>query len=814
MSLTTRLLRFSACAVFALATAPLGAQVGSSTDIITGQVTNQQGAPVSGAVVTATSLESGVNRSRNTNADGRYTIIFPDGGGRFRIVVRAIGQAPQTVNAQTEGDEDRIVANIKMGAANAPVLSTVTVSAQRGAPGGGQQRPEPGSSERVVSSDQAARLPVEANDLNAIASMAPGVLPTAGNDSTPASFSVAGQRPNQNNLTLDGVSFGTSSIPSEALRGTRVITNTYDVARGQFTGGQIASTTRAGANRKQGTATYSLRAPALQWNQGVSGPYGRGYTQNSLSGGFGGPIVQDKLFYFLSGQFSRRTDPLTSLIGADNNSLTLLGVNPDSVARFITQLQSLGIDPNQFLRASRENDNAGFLSRVDWNFSEDHSLTLRVDGRRNDQLATRISSFGLPASGGDATSWGGGLMTTLTSRFGNGFINELRAYGSTDDRSTDPYVNSPAGQVRVSSDLPDGTKGTSTLSFGTNASLPSSGEGATVEGTDELSWISSGGSHRFKLGGLVNAARYSELSTFNTFGTYTYNSLADFANGIPSVFTRSLSPNIREGSAVSAATYLGDTWRKSRAFQLTYGLRLEGSAYTGEPGYNASIDSAFNLRTDRFPGEVHVSPRVGFSYTFYGAPAAEQTRRQQPGQTQLITGFPILFVRGGVGEFRGRAPSQLFSAAQQSAGLIGNQSQLVCVGAGVPAPDWPMYTGGGAAPTSCASGGPVFTAARPSVTAFSDDFRAPRSWRASLGVTRRFWERWSLSADAQYALGNSLYGVGDRNLDIVPEFTLANEAGRPVFAAPPRCFSRFTSPPPNARGCRARSCAERSRTIS
>lgn len=755
-----------------LCTTALSAQVGSTTDIITGRVVNAQGAPVVGAQVTATSVETGVNRSRTTNNDGRYTILFPDGGGRYRLVVRAIGQSPQAVNIQREGDEDRLVANVRMGSAATPTLTTVTVSARQGPPAG-QQRPEPGNAERMVSGEQAARLPVEANDLNAIAAMAPGVLPTSGNDSTPAGFSVAGQRPTQNNLTLDGASFGTASIPSEALRGTRVITNTYDVARGQFTGGQIASTTRAGTNRKQGTTTYSLRSPALQWNQGVSGPYGRGYTQNSLGGGFGGPIVEDKLFYFLAGQLSRRSDPLTSLVGADNASLTQLGISPDSVQRFFAMLDTLGIDPTRYLRDSRASNTFGFLGRIDWNLAEDHTLTVRLDGRRQEQTATRISSFALPLNGGDASSWGGGVMTTLTSRFGSGFINELRAYGATDDRATDPYVTFPQGSVRVTSLLPDGTRGTTSLSFGTNASLPTAGDGATLEATDELSWISGGGGHRWKIGGLLNAMRYSELASFNTFGTYTYNSLEDFSRGRPASFTRTLFPNERRGSSVNGALYLGDTWRQSRSFQLTYGARLEGSRYTGAPARNAAIDSTFGLRTDVFPSEVHVSPRVGFSYTLFGRP--------NPGQAN---GMPILFVRGGAGEFRGRVPSPLFSAAQQSAGLAGDLSQVVCIGAGVPAPDWPSYTGGGAIPSACSPGGPVLSAARPGVTAFGDGFTAPRSWRASLGVTRRFRERWTASADAQFALGRSLYGATDRNLDATPKFTLANEAGRPVFVPP------------------------------
>src|SRR5690242_6760894 len=72
------------------------AQVGSSTDILTGRVTSPDGKPVAGARVEATSVETGITRSRTTNDDGRYTILFPDGGGSYQMTVRFIGFAPAT----------------------------------------------------------------------------------------------------------------------------------------------------------------------------------------------------------------------------------------------------------------------------------------------------------------------------------------------------------------------------------------------------------------------------------------------------------------------------------------------------------------------------------------------------------------------------------------------------------------------------------------------------------------------------------------------------------------------------------------------
>jgi hypothetical protein len=114
----------------------------------------------------------------------------------------------------------------------------------------------------------------------------------------------------------------------------------------------------------------------------------------------------------------------------------------------------------------------------------------------------------------------------------------------------------------------------------------------------------------------------------------------------------------------------------------------------------------------------------------------------------------------------------------------------VCIGSDVPLPDWAAYASDPSAiPTACANGGsgtpnPAFANQRPNVTVFDPDFGAPRSWRASLGASRRFGVRWGASIDGSFALGTNLYSVRDLNLDPTPRFSLTNEGGRPVFVAP------------------------------
>src|SRR3712207_605718 len=108
-----RLSSFIAVVVGSLALAAhpavLAAQVGGTTDIITGRVTGPEGQPLSGARVEVISLETEVTRTRTTDQNGRYTILFPDGGGQYRLTVLHIGMQPVTVALTRQADEDRFV---------------------------------------------------------------------------------------------------------------------------------------------------------------------------------------------------------------------------------------------------------------------------------------------------------------------------------------------------------------------------------------------------------------------------------------------------------------------------------------------------------------------------------------------------------------------------------------------------------------------------------------------------------------------------------------------------------------------------------
>lgn len=778
----TRALSFLALALSAAVTAA-GAQIGSSTDIVTGIVRREANTPVEGAQVEVTSLETSITRRARTNAQGRFTVLFPDGGGQYRVRVRALGLAPQEVLVTRQSDEDRLVAEVHMTSTPTQIAG-VTIRGRQDSPRD-IERPTPGSTERMMTTDQAARLPIDPGDLLSLALTAPGVVSITGSDTTPNAISIAGLGPGANNITLDGLSFG-AQVPQEAVRSTRVITSTYDASRGQFSGGLISSTTRSGTNTMQGNFSYALRDRDLAIEGEDPSPAAQGYTQNQVSGGLGGPIVKDRLFWFGSLQLRRRDDVVPSLTNADAATLTRFGVSPDSVARFTSLLTGAGVSPFAIAADDRLSDNASAIVRLDYLTEGGQSLSLRSDFRWSDTDPSRIGPLSLPQTGGNNRNWGGGLAATLTSNFAGRFLNELKVYGSTDRRTGRALLVTPAGRVQVASELDGGETGIATLTFGGNTGLPQDGETKSLEATNEVSWLTDDGAHRFKLGALLNVSQFTEDVTTNRWGTFTFNSLADFEAGRAAMFTRTLAPRLREGAGTNASLYLGDVWRASREFQVTYGARAEGSRFGKTPAFNPAVEQSFGYRTDHVPTDFRVSPRVGFTWTL-GMPQFGGAAGVADGKRVAVPagGFrpPWLIVRGGIGEFRSAPSTQLVASAAGATGLPNNESQLVCIGSAVPTADWSQFVGNSAAiPTECANGqASTIPTQLPNVTVFGDDFAAPRAWRASLGASRPLRQRYNLNVELSYARGVAQTGYRDANLRGDPRFTLSNEANRPVY---------------------------------
>ena len=757
-----RSIRLALIALGCLLPVAARAQVGGATDIIIGKVIGPDSQPVAGAKVLIVSASTNAQRSILTRDDGRFTVLFRDGGGTYRLLVTMLGFRPANLTIARQADEDRLVVTVRMSS-NPAVLSTVTVRGRASA--APAQASNAGGSERNLPTVLLERLPMNPGDLIATATLAPGVVAVGSTDSTRASFSVAAQPASQNNISVDGMSFLFGSVPQDAVRATRVVLNAYDVSRGQFAGGQIATTTKSGTSSFQGTANYTGRSHITQFAGNENDAFAQKYGQLLLSTGLGGPIRKKKegAYYFVAGDIERRDDDTFSLLTLGPGTMTRLGLAPESLSTFLTQTNAYQPAVTGSKGANRVSTTGSALARLDFDVSDVHQLMLRGDFRKSQQDTTRVSPLAMPSTAGTVSSSGGGGMAMLTSVFGS-FINEARIYGSAEQQDALPYTAAPSGVVNVQSAI-NGKQQLTQLQFGGNGALPRATHNTLQEASNELSWLTEDGAHRLKLGVLANRDRTEISGVNNRYGVFVYNSLADFQTNTPSVFARTLSGTDRNTGSDNGAVYLGDAWRKSQSLQFVYGARLEGSHFPGAPAENPAVFSAFGRHTSSFPNEVHVSPRVGVTYLIGN-----------------VAGVPTGNIRAGFGEFRGRVPSQLVGYVAQNNGLAGGQTQLVCVGPAVPTPVWPSYFGNPATiPTTCSgTGGPTLGSSAPNVAVFDDKFGAPRVWRASFAFGKRVFTTYGIGIDAMYALGQNNPGATDLNLVSAPAFTLSD--GRPVYS--------------------------------
>jgi hypothetical protein len=768
-------MRFIAAFLFALLTGLPTAAAAQQADVITGLVTGPDGRPLSHAQVEALSLETEVMRTVVTGSNGRYTVIFPDGGGRYLLRVTHLGMADVLYTVLREGTEDLLIANFAM-TLSAIELDAIRVRAQLPLPGllvSGEQRV-------TAPLDYLARLALPDLEPETLAQLAAGVV-TMDSDtlSGRARFSVGGMSPDLNQLRLDGSVIGPEtggfSAPSEGVRTTQVTTSSFDPSRGGFAGGQVQLLTQRGSNRAGGTLSYALSDAALQVR---TSPAAMAMTRHNLGGSYGGPIIENKLFYNASFQLIRTIDHRFALATHDPMAARRSGVAADSISRFLDIMAATyGIaTAGQTGAYNQQNADARLQARFDWNIVQTaeraQTLTARFNINHAQQDSTRINVLDLSQHGGDSDRNTRLAGVTLTSRFGRNWTNTLNtSYGETWNEAV-PYIEMPEGQVRVTSDFEDGTRGTRSVVFGGNRNMPTESNSRDFQLSDEVTWMLPVGAtqiHRLKLGGSVQRMRDIARSTDNLFGTFTYASLADFEENRADRYERSLSTRETQTGRFLAALYLGDSWRVTAPLEVTAGVRWDYSRYDQRPAYNPVVDSVFSRRTDEMPVVGTFSPRVGFNY------------RLSP----QVRGARMRSLNGGIGIFAGRAPTSIFSAALRQTGLPDGEQRLVCIGASVPIADWELYlTDPNAVPTACADGGAGFQSSRaPTVTVIAPKQSLPSSLRAELGY--RMPLPFSLDGNVRYSFsrGYGLWGYRDLNLDDADSFQLGAE-DRPFFGDP------------------------------
>ncbi|HET9984365.1 MAG TPA: TonB-dependent receptor [Longimicrobiales bacterium] len=742
-------------------------------DVLTGRVVDESGKPVAGARVVAISAETEITRSAITDANGRYMINFPDGGGRYLLRVSFLGKADVTRTVLREGDEELLIANIAM-TPQAIALDSLTVTARRPPPGRG----EAGEQSTVLSQELLNQLPLPDLDPSTLAQLAAGVVSTQLDSlSGRMGFSVAGMSDLLNQVVLDGMILGESGleVPEEGIRRTQVTTSTFDASRGGFAGGQVSMTSARGNNRMAGALSYSLDNDALQLGSPTTV---NAFTRQNLGGSFGGPLVRDRLFYNLSFGLRRNVNHRFALAANDPIAALRAGVAADSVDRFLGALGGYGVPVAAAGRYDQLRDNLSFQLRTDWNVmqrqGQAHTLSLRLNSSTSDEDSTRINALDLAQHGGETEADNRAAALSLNSRFGGNWTSALAASFNESTNQALPYLDMPEGRVRVTSQFEDGTAATQTLVFGGNRNMPTDAYRKSLQLSEDLSFLLPVGAqlHRLKLGGMLQKGRSVDRSTDNLLGSFTFNSLEDFEANRPARFDRTLAPRDQRMGTVSGGLYAGDTWRISEPLEITAGLRWDYSRLTEKPAYNPAVEQAFGRRTDIEPVATSVSPRIGFNYRIASGGGVRSART----------------LSGGVGLFAGQAPTRLFAAASRQTGLADAEQRLVCIGEATPVPDWSLFLSDPAAiPDRCLDGsagaGDPRSLRAPTVTLIDPDQKLPASLRAEIGYRAPL--PLNMSANVRYSIsrGMGLWGFYDVNFDASRRFTLGTER-RPFFGEP------------------------------
>lgn len=759
--------------------------VAQGPTVIYGHVQDSGGNPLRGADVGATRISDLKIFSATTDSAGHYRLSIPSGGREFLVFIRTLGFAPyQQHLAFARGDTAAQVNAVL--APNAPQqLATVQSRAKPNPPARTPNNmvPPPGTDGLPTWTGVTAGLsPDQMGDLNALLNLVPGMN----------GGSLYGLSPNQNGALLEGLSFGGGKLPRGADLGTTVAKSQYDPSVGQFSGALTETTLEGASLMRVRTADLTIDAPPLQYNDPVSARLGDRYFQASPSLSATGATAGNRVFYNMSGQYTRRMANTTSLLTANPDVLYAVGLSPDSAQRAVALARGAGIPVD--MRGASSNaisDNAVFLGRFDFPKSlQDPGVkggvwSLLLYANLSRDASPGSMPTGTPSLGGSSRSDLLRAQIRHSTYFGPDklWLNDIRSGFTASTNHDSPWVMGPSGNVLVGSTLPDGSGALSSLALGGAGNDGSRQQSWTWETTNTTQRYVHGPANQLKLYADSRFDGFDNRSAASNFGEFSYNSLADLAANQPASYTRALRSPSTSGGAWYGALALGDEWRKSPQFAMQGGLRLEGNRYLDTPDVNPAVARAFGLRNDAMPNTLHVSPRVGFSWVL---------ARNQELRSAMVYGDnggsyyqgPYGMLRGGIGEWRGALDPAMVAGPQSATGLQDGSQTLTCIGSATPTPDWAAYaTNPGSVPSACAGGAPgVFSDAAPDVRLIDPSYTAARRQGANLAWdSRAFGFRYGI--DATYALNLDQPGAYNLNFVPTPRFTLPEEANRPVYVS-------------------------------
>ncbi|MGD0224551.1 MAG: carboxypeptidase-like regulatory domain-containing protein [Terriglobia bacterium] len=615
------------CLIFASA---VSAQV---TANLSGTVTDQSGATVSGADVTVKNVETGAIRNTTTGDSGRYQVFaLPIGAYEVRVTRQGFAEQIRTGIRLVVGQDARVDVTLSVG----PVSQRITVNSD--APLVSVSTADvPG----LVGEQQVKDLPLNGRSYDLLVTLNPGIVnftseKTGGigisNSTTGNNFAVSGNRPQQNLFLLNGIEFtgaaennmqpgGASQqlLGVDAVREFNVLRDSYGAEYGKHPGGQVIIVTQSGSNQFHGSAYDFLRNNDLDapnyFAQGIVPPFRR----NQFGASVGGPIKKDKTFLFANYEGFRESlnqtsaafvPDATSRAAAVPSVQPLLNLWPTAPSN-APDFNGIAEDFSSPLQTIREDFGT---ARVDHIFSSRDSLSgvYTVDDG-GDVTATPLDPYSSDilnlreqvVSLEETHVFSPRFLNTARigySRAGYFFTGEPTP-GTPATRVPGFLVGRPVGAVVVGGSAASNPQAQVGLAGSNNGSdLTVARNLITLEDRVTLTR----GRHQFNFGGWFQPFQSNETLALSQFGQATFASLATFLTGTTSTFLYDPTPTEMNWRSLFGAFYAEDVIRLTRNFTMSLGFRDEFST-----GWNEAHGRAANYT---FPdGVISAQPQIGNS---------------------------------------------------------------------------------------------------------------------------------------------------------------------------------------------------------
>ncbi|MCC7399984.1 MAG: TonB-dependent receptor [Chitinophagaceae bacterium] len=747
------------------------AQVTTST--ITGSVRDNNNQPLAGATITATHLPSGTIYSTISTKDGFFVLNGLRIGGPYQVKIEFIGFKPTIFENITlrlgEPYDVRAAMNV-----NEQVLENVLIS----------------TTAKKAAAEKSGMSSVMNNRmLNTMPTLSRSITDFTRNVPQANGFSFGGRDARYNNIMVDGAnlnnSFGLSTDPFpgggnnpislDAVDEVSVSLAPYDVRQGNFTGANLAAITKSGTNTFHGDAFTYWRNQNLQGNK-IAGQIAANPAFQSRSSGasLGGPIIKNKLFFFINGEYEKKPPSAAITFTPTGGSGTgnISSVTATDLKAVSDYLQSkFNFNPGVYDNfPALKNSNHKYLVKIDWNISTKHKLTLKYNDFFGEQDFLPSQSGGI--GGADIATYGPKFSNSamsysnvpytqqdivkagtveLNSRFTSRISNQFLAT-FTKIRSDKTHSGPTFPFIDIMANYPSDKR--NYISAGNE---PFNGNNNKVH-TDVMSFTDNfsyyAGKHTVTGGLVFEAQKVGNMFMPGSQGYYLYANVQDFLNNAaPLKFAQTYSLLQGQDAVFSAqlkisqlSAYVQDEINVNPNFKLSYGVRMDKPIYPEQPLENPatsllSFRGGLHYSTGKWPKATPLfSPRINFRWDLYGDKS--------------------LIIRGGTGLFTGRIPFVYLTNIPTNSGMYQYSAKVLNTSSGVNMSNFlfnpdpkaynPFYN------TSLASALPQYfptsagTVPSTNIVFADPNYKFPQVWRTDLGLEQKIGNSWKLTVEAMF----------------------------------------------------------------